>query len=1070
MTDPATGSDECHYCEDAVATDRLRGAPVCVECIEWLESVSGGPDTGTRAVEDTDDSELVDNRETGEPTTEDANPPATVVEGVPDQLASLGQVFIPIPPGEKGTKRPRTEDTLLDPNDSVLGAYLENDHNYGIACRGDVAVLDADEPDDLDELLESLPTTVWQISGSRSSEHHFLLVPGLDEDIPLYDPETGENLGHIKAAEQSYVVGPGSRHPSGNHYGPLRGPDKIATIDADELRELIDPWTVDRTLRRGHDHAHGDACGCEASSGSSGGEPTRLDVYDILSSASYPEETRVEHPYHGSDTGTNFMVNEGGETFRCWRHGATGNALHLIGVKQGVISCGEWVPGGLSTETWYDIFEAARDAGYDHLLRDRDESDHTAVLPDAPSHRAITNGWDWTSDNRGDGLSKQAVRDRTTDAIADLLERCDDALLEALPGAGKSYGAPLAAATTEVPVTIATGRGREEHYEQYAKWSNEHGLTPYILPAFMYDCPCAAGEHGEKWRETVMQWYRAGATPKEIHKYAEDELGHPLPCQTDQRCPYTAKWDFEADDYDVLIGHYTHLHNEKVTTGRAVIVDEFPGNAYETTLSGGTLIRAASTFLEERGDVPYCDWTDLIENRNNEQRRAEALLWFETNGIERDGLEAFTDDGHALAPIAVFTLLASDDLSNGWERARIGDALEGSLGLYNREAGSVSVIRPPEFAHTRNVIGLDGTPTPELWRVALGRRQFNHRKVLADGERSEYIRKALSLKLVRTTDAVKSYAAGESEITERVTLDEDRALLEGIAEIHDQQPALITTKRAWEHVYEPEGVDDLVTDHKHHGNLLGSNELGDCVLGAVIGSRNYGPDYVKKWGAYLGEAVEPNFPGEAEIPLEAGARADYGDVGNKIRTHMTEHETLQAVLRFGRDETVDGAVVYVHTDTLPDWVPIADEGRVITTWSDGMRQVLEVARNRDQWTTAELAAHPDVEIGERQVRDHLSTLAGRGVVICEREGRGFVWQDDGLDTVSDYGDVDFDPIDVTEADREVPEPVRMNVYYRWEFRNSLVESSRSEAADSSSTGEPIDQPMTANGPPPGPHD
>ncbi len=100
---------------------------------------------------------------------------------------------------------------------------------------------------------------------------------------------------------------------------------------------------------------------------SGGGSTEEIDigVHDVLSSASYPAEERTEHPYHGSDTGANFKPDENGETWRCYRHSVTGNALHLIGMEQGVISCGEWDGTGLDGDTWREIFDAAREAGYD---------------------------------------------------------------------------------------------------------------------------------------------------------------------------------------------------------------------------------------------------------------------------------------------------------------------------------------------------------------------------------------------------------------------------------------------------------------------------------------------------------------------------------------------------------------------------------------------------------------------------------------------------------------------------------------------------------------------------------
>jgi len=90
-----------------------------------------------------------------------------------------------------------------------------------------------------------------------------------------------------------------------------------------------------------------------------------LSVYDVVSQADHPPAERTAHPFHGSDTGANFMVDERTETWRCWRHNVTGNAHHLVGMEQGVIQCGEWVSGGLDDRTWAKIYDAARNAGYD---------------------------------------------------------------------------------------------------------------------------------------------------------------------------------------------------------------------------------------------------------------------------------------------------------------------------------------------------------------------------------------------------------------------------------------------------------------------------------------------------------------------------------------------------------------------------------------------------------------------------------------------------------------------------------------------------------------------------------
>lgn len=91
-----------------------------------------------------------------------------------------------------------------------------------------------------------------------------------------------------------------------------------------------------------------------------------IDVYDVLSRASYPKGERVEHPVHGSNqTGANFSVDDNGETWRCWRDDCTGNAMHIIGMEAGIIDCGDWVGSGLDDDTWRDICDEAREQGYD---------------------------------------------------------------------------------------------------------------------------------------------------------------------------------------------------------------------------------------------------------------------------------------------------------------------------------------------------------------------------------------------------------------------------------------------------------------------------------------------------------------------------------------------------------------------------------------------------------------------------------------------------------------------------------------------------------------------------------
>jgi hypothetical protein len=717
-----------------------------------------------------------------------------------------------------------------------------------------------------------------------------------------------------------------------------------------------------------------------------------------------------------------------------YRKGMVGlDALQVVALEEGIIRREDQYPSG---EAFWRAVEALRERGAhipEYEPSTAGDTEHVPILPDDDRLTESTSGWDWRHAGRRatDEDPLQGARDRTVETIADQLGSFNNVLVEALPTLGKSYGTIAAAAQETEPITVLTTRGHKEQYEQIREWCREHGLSTYTLPSFTRDCETANGSHGEDWARRAKDWYHRGATPKDIHKNAEYELGRPLPCQEHGSCQYASKWDFDPDDYDVLIGHYAHGHKRKVTSGRTVVYDEFPEGAYETCLDHG-VEGAISYFLQCHDDLEFDDYTDLVEGRHDDQRRADALQWFADHDPDRDGTLVFGDEaGHAAAPLAAMTILAgaTEDLGNGWERADLDD---GRVGLFDREQGRVWLLTPPALEYTRGTVALDGTPTKELWETALGER-LTHTSVLSDGERREYLTEALNLNLVRTTDAVKTYTMAEKDVADRVSLGQDAALLEAVREQHDERPALISAKRVLEY-YDEEGVTEHVDGTAYYGNVLGSNEFAERRLGVVIGAGHYGDHYVKKWGAYAGRTVEASRESDGEGRYQP---TDYGTFGNKIRTHMREHETLQAAMRFGRDG--NGAVVYVHTNTLPDWVPLAGEGRVVSTWSEGMRQVLDAVRDDDAWRTRDVADHPAVEISERQVRDHLHTLVERGYLSRHGEGRGYVWRDDGLHRVGAHGDVELDPISIEGfSEEEVAEVSRMT-NYTWEFRNSASE-------------------------------
>jgi len=163
-------------------------------------------------------------------------------------------------------------------------------------------------------------------------------------------------------------------------------------------------------------------------------------------------------------------------------------------------------------------------------------------------------------------------------------------------------------------------------------------------------CPTAEGDHGEAWALAVHTARELDYTPRDIHTRAKALFGSDLPCQKDGDCEYSQGWDRVSDpatQADLLIGSYGHAHVESARTtysrdergridrdGRAVVLDEFIGDAYTEDFGDGFLHHAVWLASALRDDID--DRQDLL---------CEADLWADDwvrAWVRGDGAE----DGH----------------------------------------------------------------------------------------------------------------------------------------------------------------------------------------------------------------------------------------------------------------------------------------------------------------------------------------------------------------------------------------------------------------------------------------
>ena len=587
-------------------------------------------------------------------------------------------------------------------------------------------------------------------------------------------------------------------------------------------------------------------------------------------------------------------------------------------------------------------------------------------------------------------LTKQDVQDRCDVAIEQGFASGRPTLVDALPTIGKTTGVIRWAARTDKPLTILTAR--YDLYDQLGDCCEREGLTYKILPAFHRDCPTASGDRGAAWKRRVnIEYNRSGLSGIEIHHFAHRLFGRELPCGED--CPYLAARDFDPAEYDLLIGHFRHAYVAQYLEGRYFCLDEFPESDFLTEFTDSTVAAGVTGYLRRNPELPFVDYTDLLDNRSDFERKEEVIEWFREHDAwftraPRAALQSPSRDVHAEAAKLVYGLVTASNLENGWEAARFPD---GTRLARDRGNSTMFLMRPPKLDLAEGIVALDGTPVLEKWRFILG-PDFQHLPVLSDVEKAEYLRDTLKLRFMVTTTHLKAYDG--RDISPR----KDMVLLDAIAQRIRGPAVLITTKKArtiYEESYQ-EVLDRLPFDLDHYGNVKGINKYAAHRHAVIVGSPNNGDDYIKRWGAFAGISVERN---------GKGIDVDFGPFGTAILHGMRENEVIQAAMRVGRDGK--GGTIYLHTAALPSWVEAEQDILHIHPWADGMQQVIDAARGRPEWRTKEIVEHDEVTITPEQVRKHLNTLARYGYIERHGMGRGRWWSEIRLDSTPELGHVKF---------------------------------------------------------------
>lgn len=634
----------------------------------------------------------------------------------------------------------------------------------------------------------------------------------------------------------------------------------------------------------------------------------------------------------------------------------------------------------------------------------------------------------------------QAVREHTTELLQSASNSDEPVLIEAPPNSGKTTNAIKLALYTETPITYLARRiDLYEQAEDLAEeLTEEHGeeIRYERIPAPHRTCPTFKGEN-EGSVSTVERLYAKGYSGREIHLKFPDKT----PCG--DSCEYLQvmeKLDEEIESIDLLIGHHSHCNRHQYVRNRIVLIDEFnPGpfirpfpddssNVIDTPAEiVPEFLRAVSEtddwFL---GDA-YQDVTDLLQGRASFAEWAAALNWFKENGADRreaqrfDFLEPTADEYdkvHAYAPLLTFSLLCMERLGPGievapppsgwldevWQEAGLGPATKC---LRDRNSGTMYVLDPPDLTSAAQVIGLDGTPTVELWNILFApEKGFNHEQVISRDDFTTYLRSAMNMELIQIGGGMHPYAGGKVS-------DLDKERFAAIQAIEGERFAIVSTKKALETYQSWGALDQFVRqsdtqdsekedknrvsdNHQalHYSIVKSSNEFETESLGVVAGMPFPSDDLVRIWAGFCGEAVEVTGNGDDELTKS------FGEFGDRIYRHFAHNQVVQAVLRFGRDETVyenEGATVYLSTHAVPDWFDVDADLNVQSkeVQSALLAKLFEVRQSKDKprmafRTVTQL--HDLIESddslpnpSERGIRNALERLTEKDYILVEED-------------------------------------------------------------------------------------
>jgi len=232
--------------------------------------------------------------------------------------------------------------------------------NYGVICGHDIRALDDDTPnEDLKKIYNDNFQETMEVRGHIYFKFNNSYPKKIIFNHPtiLFKDSNGKKSSHMGElqGEGTYVVGPGSIHPSGENYN-LKKDLPIATISYNKFNEVFKDYIKIRKQQIVREHKSTDWKGDNVSDIPIGNIISFVGLIDMDGG-----NFQGSHPYHGSTNGNNFRVNTIDNTWFCFRCWTGGGPSELIAVMEGIVDCSDISKGCFSESQGQEIIKVARE-------------------------------------------------------------------------------------------------------------------------------------------------------------------------------------------------------------------------------------------------------------------------------------------------------------------------------------------------------------------------------------------------------------------------------------------------------------------------------------------------------------------------------------------------------------------------------------------------------------------------------------------------------------------------------------------------------------------------------------